>query len=241
MKQFTDYGLRCSIALVILRALFISQVFAQARVTTVGIQLKPIFPVDFLGTGSQSEVQNTVHFDLALKSGFSGGMFIRRGITDLIAIEGGINYVKRTYNFKISEGSYSASSGFRMIGYEIPLSALIYIRLGEQLYMNVSMGASADMYASNVSVFDDYYRVYTVRKNTFQPAVIANVGWEYRTEKSGAFYIGSSFHRPFSYEFVTRIDYKKPPVDETFYNSIGGSYLTVDFRYFFHEDAQKKK
>jgi hypothetical protein len=216
---------------------------AQQRVTTVGIQIKPIFPVSFLGTGTQTEVQNKVHFDLTLKSGFSGGMFIRRGITDLIAVEGGINYVKRTYNFKISEGSYSASSGFRIIGYEIPVSALVYIRLGEQLFMNASMGVSADMYASNVEAFDEdgYYHVLTVRRSVFQPALISNVGWEWRTPKSGSFYTGASFHRPFNYEFVSRVDYKRTPVSETLYNSVSGSYLTLDLRYFFHEDAQKRK
>lgn len=220
--------------------LFIN-VSAQERVTTVGIQIKPIFPVSFLGTGTQNEVQNNVHFDLTLKGGFSAGMFIRKGITDLIAIEGGINYVKRSYSFKISEGIYSASSGFRIIGYEIPVSGLVYIQLGEQLFMNASMGVSADMYASNVQAYDDNYRVLTVKRSVFQPALISNLGWEWRTEKSGSFYIGASFHRPFNYEFVSRVDYKKGSSTETLYNSVSGSYLTVDLRYFFHEDRQKRK
>jgi hypothetical protein len=80
-----------------------------------------------------------------------------------------------------------------------------------------------------------------VRKNVFQPAVIANLGWEWRTVKSGYFYIGASFHAPFSYEYVTRIRYEEGQVTEEFYNTLSGSYLTIDFRYFFHEEPAKNK
>jgi hypothetical protein len=213
--------------------------FSQARVTTVGLQVKPIFPVDFLGTGIQSTTQNNLHFDIGLKSGFGFGMLIRKGISKLIAVEAGINYVKRNYEFTLKESSFEESSGFKIIGYEIPLSMLVYIQLGEKVFMNVSMGASADMYASNVQVATEDYKVLTVRRNIFQPAIIANLGWEYRTVKSGYFYIGASFHRPFEYEFISSIHYKRGSVSEEFYNTLSGSYLTIDFRYFFHEDANK--
>jgi len=214
---------------------------AQERLTTVGIQVKPIFPVNFLGTGTQTTDLDSVKFDIGLKSGFSAGMLIRKGITDFIAIETGINYVKRTYQFHLSDASYSVTSGYRIIGYEIPVSMLVYIRLGEQLFMNASMGASVDMYASNVEAFSDNYSVLTVRRSIFQPSIISNIGWEYRTEKAGFFYIGASFHRPFTYEFVSRIHYDRGSNSKEFYDSMSGSYLTVDFRYFFHEEAAKKK
>jgi hypothetical protein len=214
---------------------------AQARVTTVGIQFKPIFPVDFLGTGTQTTDQNGVHFDMTLHSGFSTGMLIRHGFSNLVAIEGGINYVKRNYDFNLSYSGNYVSSGFTIVGYEIPVSLLAYIQLGEQLFMNASMGLCADMYASNVESSGDFYHVLSVRKNVFQPAVIANLGWEWRTVKSGYFYIGASFHAPFSYEYVTRIRYEEGQVTEEFYNTLSGSYLTIDFRYFFHEEPAKNK
>jgi hypothetical protein len=215
--------------------------FSQAKITTVGIQVKPIFPVPFLGTGNQSAVENDIHLDIGLKSGFSAGMLIRKGISDLIALEAGINYVKRTYRFKVSEGNYSESSGFRIIGYEVPLSLLVYIRIGEKLFMNASMGASADMYASNVQASSEYYKIVTVRREIFQPAIIANLGWEWRTVKAGYFYIGSSFHRPFTYELVSHTMYNRNSIEEDIYTPLSGSYLTVDFRYFFHEEPQNTK
>ena len=107
--------------------------------------------------------------------------------------------------------------------------------------MNASMGVSADMYASNTQSRGTYHRTLTARKHTFQPAVLANLGWEYRTEKSGYLYLGASLHRPFSYELVTHIDYEGNGKYEDLYQPLSGSYLTLDIRYFFHEDPEKKK
>ena len=60
---------------------------AQKGVTTVGLQVKPIFPLNFVNTGSQTIIQNNARFDLTLSSGFSGGLIIRHGFTDLLAFE----------------------------------------------------------------------------------------------------------------------------------------------------------
>src|SRR5688572_21547125 len=123
---------------------------AQQNIITVGIQYKPVFTVDFLNTKAVTVLQNGVNFSIGLNSGFAAGMVIRRGITDAYSIEGGINYVKRTYEIKVSEGNVSEQSKFRIIGYEIPISGLVYIRISEQFYMNASLGIAADMFASDV-------------------------------------------------------------------------------------------
>ena len=211
------------------------------QLTTFGFQFKPIFPVSFLGTGPQSDVQNNVRYDLSLSNGFNFGMVIRKGFTDLLALETGINYVKRKYDLDLSDSLITDGSSFRVIGYEIPVSLLVYIRLGEKFFMNASMGVSADMYASNTMSKSTYHRTLTARRHTFQPAVLANLGWEYRTEKSGYIYLGASLHRPFSYELVTQIHYEGNGKYEDLYQPLSGSYLTVDVRYFFHEDPERKK
>jgi hypothetical protein len=216
--------------------------FGQAHVITVGLQYKPIFPISFLGTGTQSSTQDNAKFDLTLTSGFSAGMLIRKGFTDLISVESGINYVKRKYQFVLKDSSYTGTTNFQMIGYQIPLSMLVYIRLSENIFMNASMGVAADMFASNVRAVQDSFHLIAVRKNIVQPAVISNVGWEWRTQKSGYFYLGASFHRPFSYIFVSKVTYARNGIPDALvaYNTINGSYLTIDFRYFFHEEPQKK-
>lgn len=217
--------------------------FSQSRITTFGVQVKPIFPVGFLGTGKQSLFVDSanVNFELSLKSGYNFGMVIRKGFTELLAMELGINYVKRKYRMDISDEGHKESSEFRVIGYEIPASFLVYIRLGEKIFMNTSLGASADMYASNVESVGDNHYTLTVRNHTFQAAIVANLGWEYRTERSGYFYLGASLHRPFDFELTTKAYYKRNSKELEVFQPLSGSYLTVDLRYFFHEDPKKRK
>jgi hypothetical protein len=72
--------------------------------------------------------------------------------------------------------------------------------------------------------------------------VVGNVGVEYRSERSGYFYLGATYHRPFN-EMAT--------ADLTWYDAIffpttlrtalDGSYLTLDVRYFFHEAPDKTR
>jgi hypothetical protein len=230
-----------SASLLLVLSLICTNVFAQKNVTTVGIQYKPIFPFNFLGTGKQSNDGGGVHFDTELASGFSGGLFIRHNFSDLVGLEGGINYVKRKYNLTITDGGFSEKTIFRIVGYEIPVSAVIYARIGEKLYANGSLGPSLDMFASDIITFGTYFRNNAVRRSTFQAAVNANLGFEYRTEKSGSFYIGASYHRPFSYIYAQATEYKQNGKDETVFNSLVGNYLTIDLRYFFHEDPANKK
>ncbi|HNQ61173.1 MAG TPA: hypothetical protein PKJ62_02195 [Bacteroidia bacterium] len=213
--------------------------------TTVGLQVKPIFPVNFIGTGETLNSDLDVDFTLGLKSGYSFGMVVRRGFSDLISLESGINYVKRKYNLKIQDQDYSREANFRIIGYEIPVSMLVYIQLSEKLYMNVSMGSSLDMFASAVQTFDTNFNQVSFRNHVAQGAVIANIGWEWRTEKSGYIYIGASYHRPFNYIYLSRTEYVKPnklPTDPNAFSEVEllGNYLTIDFRYFFHEDPETR-
>ena len=218
---------------------------AQRNVTTVGLQFKPIFPVNFIGTGETVNTNLDVDFTLGLKSGYAGGMVIRRGFTDLISLESGINYVKRKYSLKIQDQDYSREADFRIVGYEVPVSLLVYIQLSEKLYMNVSMGGSLDMFASAVQTFDTNFNQVSFRNHVAQGAVIANIGWEYRTEKSGYLYVGASYHRPFDYIYLSRTEYVKPnklPTDPNAFSEVEllGNYLTIDFRYFFHEDPETR-
>jgi hypothetical protein len=180
-------------------------------------------------------------FDLALQGGWNFGMVIRKNFTDLLALETGINYVKRKYHIDCIDEDFTESSEYRIVGYEIPVSLLVYIRLGENFFMNASLGVSADMYASNVQSAGDHHNTFTVRNHTFQPSIIANLGWELRTTKSGYFYLGGSLHRPFDYELTTKVEYKRNAKAVEVTQPLSGSYLTIEVRYFFPENPKKKK
>lgn len=225
----------CSILLFSLTAV------AQKNVTTVGIQLKPIFPVAFLGSGKTTLTQQGVTLENGLNSGYSFGLIIRKGISDVLGIETGINYVRRNYNLTFTDEGFSKTSQYRIVSYEIPLVIMAYAQLSEKIFMNGSLGPSLNMYPSNLATFDtSYYTHVAFRNHILIPAVTANIGWEYRTEKSGTLYIGASFQRPFEYIFTSVDRYKRNNKDVLFENRLSGAFLTLDLRYFFHEDAVKK-
>ncbi len=215
-------------------------VFSQKGVATIGFQFKPIFNNDFFRTGAQSATQGTAEVTIQPNSGYCAGMVIRRGFTERLSIETGINYARRNYQIQISDSALSHKRNFKFIGYEIPISALVYIRLGQKMYIDASLGNSFDFYPSDIYIGDDYFESEGLRKSWIKPAIIANVGAEYRTEKSGYFYLGVSFHRPYSFIYrsrtlITGRNYK------VFESDISGNYLTVDIRYFFHEDPLNKQ
>lgn len=217
------------------------QVFGQKNVMTVGIQYKPIFPVNFLGSGKLSDTYDGVTVENGLTSGYSAGMIIRKGFSDLISLETGINYVRRNYSLVFTEGSFRGESRYRVVSYEIPLLFMVYTQLFEKIYMNGSLGPSLTMYPSSLITYDpDYFRQLALRNQIFNPAINANIGWEYRTEKSGYFYIGASFQRPFEYIFTSLDSYKRNGKEFTIARRLSGTYLTLDLRYFFHEDPVKK-
>ena len=71
---------------------------AQERVTTFGIQLKPIIPVEFFSAGKQEISNNGIQYTNQPKFGMSFGMVIRKGLTESISLETGLNFLKRNFN-----------------------------------------------------------------------------------------------------------------------------------------------
>lgn len=223
---------------------YFSIVNAQDNVLTAGFQFKPIFPSKFFNTGPQSKDSSGVNFTLKPNSGYCFGMIVRYGISNRISMESGINYVKRTTELSISDGAFKGISKFKIIGYEIPMSGLVFIQLSEKIFMDASLGASFDFFPSDVQSSDDYFKQFGKRKNWIFASVLANLGWEYRTAKSGFFYIGASYHRPFKDIYVSTVVYKPDATSneckECQQFLLSGNYLTFDLRYFFHEDPLKK-
>lgn len=229
-------------------------VFAQKGLSTMGIQLKPMVPSQFFGTGPVRQLSN--HTDALLENqlGWNTGVVIRRGLNNMWSLETGISMVQRNYkvSFESLRFGFSESMTYRLVGYEIPIQALIYVQLGKQWFMNGSGGMALNFYPSNLEKFGSTvvdttfidYHVKTYRNNWMMPSVLANLGFEYRTAKSGFFYLGASYHRPLSEIALSnlRVESNGSGDDTPFY--LNGTYLTLDLRYFLPEsssDRNKKK
>jgi len=207
--------------------------------TMVGIQIKPIIPFSVLTKDELINNSDGVQFETSVYNGFSAGLTVRHNFTNLLAFETGISYCKRKYSLRITDGDDVSQSYFRIISYEIPAMMMVYAQVGEKFYINGSLGLTLDMFASDVETYDSIYRHVAFRNHVFQPAITANVGCEYRTEKSGIIYIGTSFQRPFSYIYLSKAGYYGNNKEVVVENELSGSYFTIDLRYYFPQTKPK--
>lgn len=244
-----DLGIRYILISFLL--LFQFELKSQMNVTTLGVQFKPMFTSRFFGTGPEQAESRDLSVTLTPRFGMNLGMVVRRGITKNWSFESGICFVQRNYrlDFAYPELDEVQELNFRFIGYEIPLQGMVYVRLGEQLYMNASAGMSIDMYPTDIgnqtdtrrdSINYDFF-MDTFRKNWVQVSVLANYGFEYRTKDQGFFYVGGSFHRPFNAIATTQVRMERETFPTRTEFELSGTYLTIDFRYFFHEDPERRK
>lgn len=223
---------------------------AQKGVTTFGIQFKPIIPNRFIGTHIQEFNQDQFESYIKQKIGFSFGMVVRQGLSKNISLETGINYTQRNFDlfYEVPDSGLAGTNDVRVISYEIPLQGLIYIRLGDDLYMNTSLGVAMTLFPSDVHVRTeipprtDYFQQEGAYRSKIQGAMLANIGFEYRTKNAGYFYFGSSYHLPFTEIMTFAMSYEYQGGKVLSIDNVLGSYLTFDLRYFFNEkpDAEDK-
>lgn len=216
---------------------------AQEKVITFGLQVKPIISSGLITDKQITQFEDNYEFNLHNNPGYSFGMVMRKGFTKNISLETGINYVQRNFTAEVQDDSRlkNINYDFSIVGYEIPTLALVYVRLSDLIYMNAAFGASIDFFPSDVGSNQDSLYHISGRRTWIMPSLLANIGWELRTKELGYFYLGGSFHRPFTNIYFTGLRYTYPGGQtESIFNT-SGSYLTFDLRYFFHEDPQKAK
>ena len=107
-----------------------------------------------------------------------------------------------------------------------------------------------DIFPSDINTRSAYFKHLALRKSNFSvfnAGLIANLGWEYRTEKNGIIYLGSSYHRSYKDIYISKVEYYhntntvNPPIAAKSDFNLKGDYLTLDLRYYFPGDMNKKK
>ncbi len=205
------------------------------------MQLKPVLPLSFFDPITRVKT-SALNGSMELTGGLAFGMMVRTGVSKNISFETGINQIIRRYDVSIANDTtgYAETDKLRFVGYEIPLLAMVYIRLGQRSWMNNAIGFSADMYPSDAERVLTESRAYLARSGWLQMGVVGNIGVEYRTVKSGWFYIGATYHRPFGNMATAELTwYDRTALPHVIKAGISGSYLTVDLRYFFHNAPEK--
>ena len=223
---------------------FVSIANAQEKQALFGLQYKPIVPVAYFNAANISAQWDNFQFNLSPKYSYSLGMVVRRGLNKTFSFETGINYIDRNYRLNISNPTIKLDdfTDFSLRSYEIPYQILTNVRISNNIYFNVAFGVSHNIFASDVyseGEIDYEFIQNTLRRKRIQMAMLANIGAEIRTENDGIFYIGASLHRP--WDEVGRIypeydDFNESaPSLDAHYLEVLGNFVTIDFRYFFHE------
>ncbi|PKR81294.1 hypothetical protein CW751_04345 [Brumimicrobium salinarum] len=212
-----------------------------------GLQFKPLIPFGIVGDKPfDLKIDN---FESTVKPimGYSYGGIVRVGLTELLALETGINYTKRNFRaeYTVADSNVTAVDEIGYVSFDIPVNFLVYIKLGQEFYMNVSGGASVNFNPSNVRSLvnpkSQYLFVFEgLRYSFFDFHANANVGFEYRTRKNGTFYLGISGRIPFkpiiqiatAYQFDTHKVVSKGDID--------GATFAFNLKYFFHNNKTKK-
>ena len=235
---------------VILLTFTSGHLYSQVNVTTLGIQLKPMIPSKYFGTGTENAEIEELKVDFEPNPGLNFGMVVRKGLSRNWSIESGICMVQRNFTLHYNHPQLLEEEQlrFRYICYEIPIQAMVFVKLSDRIFMNASAGVSLDLYPSNVesSAFEyrdtlrfDFYQK-TYKNNWIQSALLANYGFEWRTPDKGYFYLGASYHRPFQEIGTTRVLFQLDDDPTSTFVNLGGNYLTADFRYFFHEKPERR-
>ena len=216
---------------------------AQKGKSYFGFQLKPIIPNKFIGQFKQPFNYDSIpryEGSIDQKPGFVFGMVLRHGISKNISIESGINYSRRNYDisYVAEDSGIAIGNDLRLINYDIPINALIYIQLSDAWYMNASAGINMSFYPTSVftqapldDIDNQFYQI-GFRSNWVKFGINANYGFEYRAKKLGIFYAGASYNLPFGEIMNFTMTWKSNNINYQTFEKIDGSYLTLDFKYF---------
>jgi hypothetical protein len=205
-----------------------------------GVQVRTLFPTQFIGQSELTLGKNGFSTTLQQSIGYSFGATVRAGLTKLLAFETGINYTQREFNvsMEVPDSNIYATNQLTFISYDVPLNALVYIQMGKQIYMNASLGFALTFKPTDVGILTKpggsnlfYHTGLVMRKAGFD--INANIGIEYRTKKSGFFYIGGSGRVPLAPLFQLIAQYKYQGIKTTVSGNVDGSYLSIDVKYFF--------
>ena len=243
MFSFKKHIVKCCFFFVSI--LFFNISYGQIDNSKFGFTINPIVPVNYFGAGPLSIQNDTASLTLASKIGYQFGMLWRSDFTDHFSLESGILYTRR--NFKISGSSSITgsntldSTSFGYINYNLPVKGYVYIQLSEKTHLTSSAGLSIDFYASDVTTMgkEGLIAHYSERARWINASIISGLGFEWRDDDKGIFYIGAGVNIPISTIAVTYLWYNyNLTINDNLYETkfspefLKGNFLSLDLKYF---------
>lgn len=206
-----------------------------------GFQSRMIIPSDAIGPNALTLTKESFTTTIEQQVGYTFGGVVRLGISELISIETGLNYVQRHFGITMSEtdSAITAYGTMNFIQYDIPVSALINVKLSKEFFANASLGIALQNKPSSVGIITnprgkhEFFHQGVVdihKKISFD--LISSVGFEYRTKKSGVFYLGGSARVAMAPVFLLVTKHQYVNESKVAFGDVNGSYLSLDIKYF---------
>ncbi len=226
---------------------FIHFSFSQDRKTAFGIQFKPLTETGFIGS-SQLNLKNEIFQSVFnQQQGSSFGAILRFPVWKNLFIETGLAQIKRNYlvNYTTLDSNFIASKELSFTSHDIPINALVFIKIAEEFYLNTALGISLVHNPSNVASqikYNDHvlFKAEGRKRSSFALEFNVNAGVEYRNTKYGNFYIGANGRIPLKPIFDVATMYQNNNIKELLYGSLTGTYVALDFRYFLPKTKKPK-
>jgi len=197
-----------------------------------GIQINTIFPTELLNVREAFLLQGDVEYGVDPVNGFSYGGVVNFRLSRRFYILTGINMLRRNYNaYQIKEG-VRTDVRFRTMTFEIPIMASYYIRLSDNLLLNVASGMPVHFTPTDLFARRDDLEALSIKLGWMKPVISNTVGMEWRTEFSGGIYLGAVYNIAPWPLFVTRIGERNVPfADGAFLEQIG-DFFGIVARYY---------
>ncbi len=206
-----------------------------------GINTGAIIPINYFGAGPLELESNNSQITLSSKIGYHFGMIIKTNYNKKFSIESGINFLRRNFDLSGSSNvtSLKDNADFGYISYSFPTKAIVYIQLSDKSFLNTSVGASLDFYASDVESKGEKYFIdhISYKDKWINGAILADLGVEWRGGY-GAFFLGAGVNIPITTIAVTNLKFH---YDESDYNNkidtynpvfLRGNFFDIKIKYF---------
>ncbi|MEY4658956.1 MAG: hypothetical protein RJB36_722 [Bacteroidota bacterium] len=206
-----------------------------------GFQTRMIVPSNMIGPNSLTLTKDYFTTTIQQNPGYAFGGVVRLGLSELISIETGLNYVQRIFGITMqqTDSNIVATNTMRFIQYDIPISAVINVKLNKSIYANAFLGLALQNKPSSVGIIDNpigkhqFFHMGLVdihKKISFD--LMTGAGFEWRTKKSGVFYLGGSARVALAPVFQLIAKYQYVNEESLVFGEVNGSYLSVDLKYF---------
>jgi len=207
----------------------------QYDVPILGLELRPVIPSSLFEIHGVTMNAGLRSFTLTPEPAISGGASIRFKLSRIWNLESGIYYTRRVYGTSFRDSAHTTvTDKFNVDNYEVPILGLIYIKLSKHWYVNNAFGLSLDFFPTDVQSPDNgTYVQKEARQYWVLPALMANIGAEYRTENKGYFYLGILYHRMLLPMGKAGIFYNDNGTLGSFITDLPGHYFAIDLKYFF--------